>query len=76
MWGRILETLDPQVNDALFVNVHALYNLEQSPAKFIADYLSRVRRLFNSLKGMTFDQMTNLFIIVDTDRARFGDLLD
>ena len=34
--------------------------------------MSRARRLFRGLHGVTFNTMANLFIIVNSDRYRFG----
>ena len=42
--------------------------------KTISSYMSRARRLFSRLQGATFNTMANLFIIVNSNRSRFGSL--
>ena len=76
MWGRILKKYDPRGKDALFESVSALYTLEQSHDKPIIAYMSRSRRIFSGLHGITFNTMENLFIIMNSDRSRFGTLVD
>ena len=59
MWGRILEQYDPQGKDALFESVYALYTLEQAADELISAYMSRARRLFSGLHGVTVSTMAN-----------------
>ena len=42
--------------------------------KTISSYMSRSHRLFSGLYGATFNTMANLFIIVNSNRSRFGSL--
>ena len=76
MWGRILERYDPQGKDALFERVSALYTLEQSADNKISSYMSRDHGLFSFLHGVTFNTMTNLFILVNSDRSQIFALDD
>ena len=36
--------------------------------------MSRARRLFSNLHGITFNTMENIFIIVNSNRSHFGAL--
>ena len=74
IWGRILDKYNPRGKDALFESVSALYKLEQAADETISNYMSRARRLFSSLHVITFNTMSNLFFIVNSDRSRFGSL--
>ena len=76
MWGRILKRYNPRGKDALFESVSALYTLEKAADDMISAYMSRVRRLFIGLHGVSFNTMANLFIIVNSDHSRFGALTD
>ena len=76
MWGRILKEYDPRGKDALFKSVSALYILDQTQDYYISDYMSRSRCLFSGLHGITFNNMTNIFIIVNSGRSRYGALAD
>ena len=76
MWGRILEGYDPRGKDVLFKSVSTLYTLEQVADETICAYMSCARRRISGLRGVTFNTMTNLFIIVNSYRSRFGALAD
>ena len=74
MWIPILEKYDPRGKDALFESVSTLYSLKQGPAESRSDYMSRACRLFSGLHGIMFNTMANLFVIVNSECARFSAL--
>ena len=76
MWGRILNNYDPRGKYALFESISTLYSLKQGTAESISDYMSRACRLFRRLHGITFNTMTILFFIVNSDHSRFGALVN
>ena len=76
MWGFILKKYNPRVKDALFDSISDLYTLNQGPAESISIYMSHAHRLLSRLRGITFNTMANLFMIVNFDRSRFGALVN
>ena len=76
IWGCILDTYNPRGKDVLFKCVSALYTIDQVADETISDYMSCPRRLFSGLYGVTINTMSNLFIIVNSTRSRFGALAD
>ena len=68
MRSRILDRYKPRGKDALFEIVSALYTLEQVVDELISAYISCACRLFSGFYGITFNNMADLFIIVNPDR--------
>ena len=74
IWGCIVEKYNPRGKDALSESVLALYALNKRPGEIIHEYKSRASRLFSGLHGITFNTMANLFVIVNSECARFSAL--
>lgn len=63
MFAHLMDRLQPNTVQHLMLDVIALGNLEHRPGEPVEEYISRGRRLFNSLSQVTVAQLLPLLLL-------------